>query len=354
MEGVSVFDRPGSLLCFSCSSHQDTIESSLHLTHEASDVISNCNVSTYLDTSGNVIYTTFIRLPGATRAFLGKVDEIARNFAGNVLIADSRMDERAFRAARIPFKQNYFVIESATELEVILNVVMTDAQRAHIQRSVFERQRSMGVAGVERHQQLPPNAYRQNHMVDAFHRSMDDRGAPAPLPPGFMGGADIVMWHDEPHLSVGRSMNRERMHRERMPRQNMEQMMFDLMRQESENMTQPRRQRDPMPMPTGWEDVLREPEPLLEGYPECLICMDKRATILYLECGHLTTCDACARRMAEDKRECPLCPGILKTKIMRPVTSTPTKKKRKSPEPKPKPKKKKKSRRIKKEGSNPK
>jgi len=309
-------NNKGCLVCFSCPSHQDLVAATLGWFPIADAIRSNCNVTKYMMPSTNVIvFCAFMRVPGATRGFLHKLYAISDGFEGNVLVADKRMTEDAFRAAGLPFKLNYFTVSSATELEVLLNVDMTDAQRDVIHSSVF-------VAPRRNVPLLPPQQYLQNRMVNRFFATMGRRGAPAPPPPDMMRGSGIVFHldHDAARLArpfgnhtdmyaLGQRLSAEAFERERGSRI--------------------RVQRDPDPLPEGWESILSEAEDCVSGYPECLICRAKKATVFFPECNHMTACDNCVWRMWTDSTipsECPLCPGVRKGKIMRPITSEVTEK----------------------------
>lgn len=70
-----------------------------------------------------------------------------------------------------------------------------------------------------------------------------------------------------------------------------------------------RRKRDPLPC----EALLGEPTPMPPNSTEepCCVCMENKRTILLIDetghCNHLCLCDACAKRIFETTRECPLC-----------------------------------------------
>ena len=73
----------------------------------------------------------------------------------------------------------------------------------------------------------------------------------------------------------------------------------------------------------GWETVLRDAEPLVEGQPLCIVCLCNRASICLVECGHQVMCDACVRVMwtrADVKHNCPVCQAECAI-ITRPITS---------------------------------
>ena len=42
---------------------------------------------------------------------------------------------------------------------------------------------------------------------------------------------------------------------------------------------------------------------------ECVICLDLRATVVVMSCGHGCMCLACARKVWRNQRKCPLCRG---------------------------------------------
>lgn len=320
----------GPLLCFSSSHHQDAIAENLGFVYCSDAIISNCNVLKFLGATEGVscIYTTFIRVPGATMGFIRKLAEITRGFRGNVLIVDPRMTEHAFRAARVPFASNYFTVGSATALEILMNVPMTNAAKDYIESNVFaafnDDRRGRG-----RRTHLPPQQYRQNRMINSFYAAAS-RAAPPPMPQRDMMLGTGIVFHGagagaggavaySPAFSGdgGDAMFRLA-----------QQMSLDMADSEPHMGPPPRPQRRADPLPTGWQDVLKRPEPCAVGYPECGVCMVHKATILFTECGHMTACDACVRRMFTDpavRSECPLCPNVIKTKIMRPVTSGVTK-----------------------------
>jgi hypothetical protein len=348
---INFFREDGPMLCFSSSHHQDAIVESLGFTYDCDIIITNCNVSKYISpiAGSPCIYTTFIRVPGATLGFIHKLEEITTGFRGNVLVVDPRMTEQAFRAARVHFAANYFTVDTAAALEVLMNIPMTTAQKDHIENAVFSvftttrNRRRVGMRPAISSARLPPRQYRQNRMINSFYAAASRHGnaAPPPMPPHDMMLGTGIVFHDG---GGGGDRHYERFMR--FPQAppiiaGDEDAMFNLAQQMSldaaERMMRlgggggggaARPQRQPDPLPTGWQDILMDPEPCVVGYPECGICMSHKATILFTECGHMTACDACVRRMFTDptvKSECPLCPRVKKTKIMRPVTSGVTK-----------------------------
>jgi hypothetical protein len=74
-------------------------------------------------------------------------------------------------------------------------------------------------------------------------------------------------------------------------------------RERSEREERERRQRE------REKEVYEVPESKeeLESLVTCAICMDKKRTVLVLPCKHLAMCSACARRIYETSKECPIC-----------------------------------------------
>jgi len=83
----------------------------------------------------------------------------------------------------------------------------------------------------------------------------------------------------------------------------------------------------------GWNDVLKESEPVQEGQPVCVVCLSSRASICLVDCGHQVMCDECVKIMwtrADVNHACPVCKKEC-TIIARPILSElePPKKKKK-------------------------
>lgn len=74
----------------------------------------------------------------------------------------------------------------------------------------------------------------------------------------------------------------------------------------------------------GWESVLKEKsEPKQVGQPLCIVCLESRASICLVECGHQVMCDECVRIIwsrADVAHSCPVCQARCSI-ITRPITS---------------------------------
>lgn len=77
-------------------------------------------------------------------------------------------------------------------------------------------------------------------------------------------------------------------------------------------------------VPSQWECVLHaQSDPVEPGLPVCGICLDKRATICFVECGDMAACDECVRAWASHAQlqfRCPFCRVVVKN-IVRPRLS---------------------------------
>lgn len=348
---ANFFSAPGPMVCFTSVAHEETFINLTGCVPYATEVIYNCNVTmcgkpTIGRTTGlHIIYTALIRVPGRVTAFLQKVDQFSNVFTGNVVIADPKMSAQAFRINRIPYKDNYFTINNARELSVILDMPMADYQLQGIQDGIFafrggqqqQRQRPNVPADW-----MPPQMLRQTRNVDQFYNSFRNeanrRGmaAPPPPPPDLMRGSGMV-FHNGPGTVVGSQGAQGPFDIEEISDmfgnddiQTMHRLVQRAMEQSHHTASRGRAARreavarDAVPLPMGWGNVLKQAEPAIPGYPECRICCANKATILFVECGHLIACDYCVKRMFTDPEvpsECPLCPGVKKTKILRPVMS---------------------------------
>lgn len=70
------------------------------------------------------------------------------------------------------------------------------------------------------------------------------------------------------------------------------------------------------PCPPGWAESLRrfKSEPAVPGvHPRCLVCLESRASLAFVDCGHQVICDECAcvswcqQAGSALKRECLVC-----------------------------------------------
>ena len=77
-----------------------------------------------------------------------------------------------------------------------------------------------------------------------------------------------------------------------------------------------------------WEEKLKpNPEPVDENGvdPVCVVCMEYKATICFVDCEHQVCCDQCVRNILsrkDTKVRCPVCLEPISTKIVRPITSS--------------------------------
>ena len=356
-DASAFFSAEGPLVCFTAVSHEESFVNQMGLISQRDTVLFGCNVAMHVNPvsvaagDGGVVYTALIRVPGRVRAFLQKINEMSDAFRGNMLICDRRMTEQAFRVNGIVYKDTYFTVDSAQTLSVLLNMGMTDDQRRVIQDAIFRAPPGRGRRRQQRRGHradwLPPQQLRNNRMVnrffDAFLGEADARGmaAPPPPPPDMMLGSGIVF-----HNHAGSVIRRQG-----LPSFfNADQAILEVVGNpggggltEAEAMAlgvriseqhaartlsarRERQARDPRPddLPVEWDKILKKGEPCEPGFPECLVCMCNKATILFTQCGHMVTCDDCVRRMFSDPgvaSECPLCPGVRKTQIMRPHLS---------------------------------
>ena len=73
----------------------------------------------------------------------------------------------------------------------------------------------------------------------------------------------------------------------------------------------------------GWRNVLRKSEAKVSHQPVCVVCLDSRASICLVECGHQVMCDECVEIMwtrADVNHCCPVCKQEC-TIITRPIWS---------------------------------
>jgi hypothetical protein len=76
-----------------------------------------------------------------------------------------------------------------------------------------------------------------------------------------------------------------------------------------------------------WEEILKpKSEPVVEQSldPVCVICMENKATICFVDCQHQVCCDECVRNILsrkDTKVRCPVCLEPISTKIVRPIYS---------------------------------
>ena len=69
-------------------------------------------------------------------------------------------------------------------------------------------------------------------------------------------------------------------------------------------------------MSDGWQEESDEDNFYIsptETYREdrCVICLEKKPYILYLDCGHITVCDSCDRLKKTRRKNCDMCRGMI-------------------------------------------
>jgi hypothetical protein len=93
--------------------------------------------------------------------------------------------------------------------------------------------------------------------------------------------------------------------------------------QEQEQLAQ-EQARVTVPLQRSWQNVLRaKSEPVVPGQPVCMVCLQSRASICFVDCGHQVACDECIAIMwsrADVAHSCPVCRSAC-TQIVRPYTS---------------------------------
>ncbi len=70
-----------------------------------------------------------------------------------------------------------------------------------------------------------------------------------------------------------------------------------------------------------WTAILKEPETAVTGGLYCITCIENRASIVFLPCGHMNMCDVCVKTMYEmenSQKKCPNCRQHV-DEILRPI-----------------------------------
>jgi hypothetical protein len=84
------------------------------------------------------------------------------------------------------------------------------------------------------------------------------------------------------------------------------------------------RAKERVPVPKTWEQTLAaHSEPVEPNQPVCVVCIDKKATVCFVDCGHQVACDDCVREMwsrVDVAHECPVCKSPV-SRILRPYWS---------------------------------
>lgn len=73
------------------------------------------------------------------------------------------------------------------------------------------------------------------------------------------------------------------------------------------------------------EDIditIKQPAKTLKVYEDvsvedCVICFDKKKSIVFSPCGHYCTCDECAKIIMRSKNKCPICRAVVKVLVER-------------------------------------
>ena len=65
-----------------------------------------------------------------------------------------------------------------------------------------------------------------------------------------------------------------------------------------------------------WSSVLKVAEPAINGFAQCTVCFENKATICIVECGHQALCDECVPKLMQHR--CVICKADFK-RIVRPI-----------------------------------
>jgi hypothetical protein len=97
---------------------------------------------------------------------------------------------------------------------------------------------------------------------------------------------------------------------------------------ESERFDQERRAKASnvrVPFVREWSSIVRDAsDPIVVGQPICCVCLEKRASICFVECNHQCMCDECVREVwtrSDVKHECPVCRNE-SVQVVRPIHSS--------------------------------
>lgn len=165
-----------------------------------------------------------------------------------------------------------------------LGVQATEAERAALERALVPRTRGTGRT-------------RDAELMAVF-ADIADRVAAAPA--AYPGGADLVQLLEPPTPADDAHDDADAADAE-------EERQYQAALAAS--LAEPQPEEAPRPIKRTWEDVLRaEGEPLQESDPACVACLQCRASVCIMPCGHQVLCDGCTRAwLGAGSGKCPVC-----------------------------------------------
>lgn len=177
-----------------------------------------------------------------------------------------------------------------------LGVQATDTERAALQRALAPRTRV--------HTRGSQDAELMAVFVD-----IADRVAAAP--PAYPTGAELIQLIEPPADNENADDDADDEEEERQYQAAL-----------AASLAEPQPEEAPKPLKRAWEEVLRaEGEPLQEGDPACIACLQCRASVCTVPCGHQVLCDGCTRAwLAAGSGNCPVCKAPYE-RVVRPFLS---------------------------------
>jgi len=194
------------------------------------------------------------RTPNGKIGFMHKVSILFYTFQGTIIIVSSGLTETNFGHENIQVPPSCRINPTIQELSMLLGTQFNDDQRLRLSRL-------MTPAVMDPVSRLRFELYNLA------------RAAPPPPPPLLEDNDDD---EDTARLNEGIRLSMEELERANA------------------------KEKPPLALTDAYKAVLKldePPEPLRPGQPKCTVCLAAKATICFVNCGHLPACDQCVEKM---------------------------------------------------------
>ncbi len=233
--------------------------------------VEECYVEEYvfLERPNRGLNVSVPRARDGTQGFCALVAKLCARFSGHIFVFHGDLPRQVWRG-------NARVNPSVTEYATVLDLQLNDAQRSFL----------LNFESPQHRQRSPPRQLVYNNpafdLDDIFRADPNNNTVDA----------------DDLEVAIRNSLQDE-----------------EARQRESSKRVRP--------LDDEWQAVLKTSEPIVPGQPVCMVCMESRASICFIPCGHLVTCDDCVRVMKTKTDLCATCIVCRSelTSILRPVLS---------------------------------
>lgn len=249
-------------------------------------LVDECFVDHYhrQDAPNSLVNVTVLRVPGGLAGFKQRMCSLSRHFSGHIFVFHPDLPPQS----TLPGTHNpRLVINPRPEVYAsVLRVTLGDRQRHQLTAAspVVRLRLGSAVATVR----APTTTVHEDDLDDIFRQ-------PSPPPP--------------PPLQYERESSDE----------DLQQAIRESLEEEAR--VAAAESTKIIPLEEAWKRVLKAPEPVAPGQPACILCIDNRASICFVDCGHQVACDACVeilRTRAGVCKQCVICRSEV-TGIVRPI-----------------------------------